>query len=164
MLTWETRPATSSPNTSWTMHRAGQASQGKLDFPFDAITIVVTDSCTGVVFYIFVVGFLATVNSFNCKERKEKNSDVYTLLIINREDNRPFLCTMATLYLVLLRPESFSLFFSSYLNLIVPVRSKKQEPLFAQESNTLKGHSSKIMLSCKWPNATPKTLYFVAGF
>ena len=112
-----------------------------------------------------MVAFLATVNSFNCKERKEKNSDVYTLLIMNKEDNsRPFLCTMATLYTVLLRPESFSLFFTSYLNLVVPVRSKRQKPSFAQESNTLKGHSSKIMLSCKWPNATPKTLYLVAGF
>ena len=111
-----------------------------------------------------MVAFLATVNSFNCKERKEKNSDVYSLLIINKEANRPFLCTMATLYTVLLRPEFFSLFFSSCLNLVVPVRSQKQKPSFAQESNTLNGHGSKIMLSCKWPNATPKTLYLIAGF
>ena len=44
-------------------------------------------------------------------KKRKKNSDVYTLLIINREDNRPFLCTLASLYIVLLRPESFSLFF-----------------------------------------------------
>ena len=82
-----------------------------------------TDSCTGVVFYIFVVAFLATVNSFNYKERKEKNGDVYSLLIISKEDNRPFLCTMATLYTVLLPPEFFSLFFSSCLNLVVQNKS-----------------------------------------
>ena len=72
MLTWGTRPATSPSNTLRAMYRAGQATQGQLDFPFDAITIIMTDSYTEVVLYIFEVAFLATVNSCNYKERKEK--------------------------------------------------------------------------------------------
>lgn len=62
MLTWGTRSAMSPPNTLIT----------QLDFPFDAITIIMTDSYTEVVLYIFEVAFLATVNSCNYKERKEK--------------------------------------------------------------------------------------------
>ena len=58
-----------------------------MDFPFDAITIIMTDSYTRVVLYIFEVAFLATVNSYNYKERREKNSEVNTLLTINKEDN-----------------------------------------------------------------------------
>ena len=73
------------------------------------------------------------------------------------------ICAMASLYIVLLRPESFSLFFL-YLNLVISVRL--QRPFFARESSTLNdsSRSSKILLSCKWPNATPKNLQFVAGF
>ena len=67
----DTGPATSSSNTPRTMHRAGQATQGKLDFPFDAITIIMTDSYTGFVFN-FVFAFLATVNSFNRRKKKKK--------------------------------------------------------------------------------------------
>ena len=73
------------------------------------------------------------------------------------------ICAMSSLYIVLLRPESFSLFFS-YLNLVISVRLRR--PFFARESSTLNdsSRSIKIMLSCKWPNATPKNLQFVAGF
>jgi len=49
--------------------------------------IIMTDSYTKVVLYIFEVAFLATVNSCNYKERKEKNSEVNTLLTINKEDS-----------------------------------------------------------------------------
>ena len=87
MLTWGTRPATSPPNTLRAIHRTGQATQGQRDFPFDALTIIMTDSYTRVVLYIFEVAFLATVNSRNYKERKEKDSEVNTLLTINKEDN-----------------------------------------------------------------------------
>ena len=86
MLTWGTRPATSPPNTLRAIHRTGQATQGQRDFPLDALTIIMTDSYTRVVLYIFEVAFLATVNSRNYKERKEKDSEVNTLLTINKED------------------------------------------------------------------------------